>query len=157
MEPVTMISAGLGIIKGLKSILPFFGEKSKKVAEAIDTIDEAVGEVRGGNMPPETRLELEKALIGREISLAEIEAGLIETINATMLGEAKSEHFLQYAWWPFWGFCGGLTFFCSYFVLPLIGKAVPAIPYEAWGVMAAILGVASWGRNRLKEKKAGGK
>lgn len=153
MDPITILTVGAGLIKGLKKIAPMLGPRGKKIAESVGIISDVIDDAKEGNLPPEVKTELEKAVMDHESDMAKIEAERLKTVNLTMQQEAQSEKWWQSAWRPFWGFAGGITFFGSYFFLPLMGKGVPEIPYEAWGVMAAILGVASWGRNKFKEKQ----
>ena len=70
MDPITMISAGFGIVKAIKSIVPFFGDKGAKVAEAIDTIEGAVADVKEKRISPEGRAELAIATTNRDVQLA---------------------------------------------------------------------------------------
>lgn len=82
MDPITLVTAGVGVVKGLKAILPFFGSKSQKVAEAIDVIDEAVGDVKAGKLPPEAQVELKKLDVDELRILASDQADARSTIRA---------------------------------------------------------------------------
>lgn len=78
----------------------------------------------------------------------------IQAVNATMQAEAKSDHWPTFTWRPFIGFIFGITFFGVYFLLPVMGKPVPAVPYEAWVAIGGVLGVASWFRGKMQADPA---
>ena len=172
MDPITLITAGAGVVRGLKAILPFFGDKAKKVSEAIDVLDDAAGEISKKPLPPEARLELEKAWADRDVRLEEVDLGKLEIIGETMQVESQSEHWPQYSWRPFWGFASGSAFFaiCIFFcflawraITKMDAAAMAMIPQlvtsfvPLFAIAGSVLGIATWGRNRLKEKQAGGK
>jgi len=99
------------------------------------------------------KLELDnKALLQQQTLTAETMR--IQSVNKTMQAESKSEHWMQWAWRPFIGFIFGITFMGVYFALPLLKLASPAIPSEAWMMMGAVLGVASWHRGIEKTERA---
>jgi hypothetical protein len=92
----------------------------------------------------------------------------IQAVNATMQVEAKSEHWVQYSWRPFWGFVSALAFLAlTLFVCFLTYKAIAEGETDAFvmipqligsftmlfGVPAAILGVASWHRGKEKRER----
>lgn len=86
MEPISMITAGLGIVKGIKAIIPFFGDKGQKVAEAIDTVEDAIADVNGGKLPPEAKLELAKATMSRDVQMAAQEVQKIQMVYDDQAG-----------------------------------------------------------------------
>ncbi|MBL1319609.1 MAG: hypothetical protein JKY80_02010 [Mariprofundaceae bacterium] len=99
------------------------------------------------------KLELDnKALLQKQMLAAE--TGRIQSINKTMQDESKSEHWAQWMWRPFVGFIFGITFIGVYFILPLAKIEVPLIPSEAWMMIGAVLGVASWHRGAAKVEQA---
>jgi len=99
------------------------------------------------------KLELDnKALLQQQLLTAE--TARIQSVNKTMQAESASEHFMQFAWRPFIGFIFGITFIGCYFVLPLARIPVPVIPSEAWMMIGAVLGVASWHRGAAKVEQA---
>lgn len=90
---------------------------------------------------------------------------LAKTVNATIQAEAKSEHWLQWAWRPIWGiiaavafgFVCAMTCFLAYKAVMLHDSAamtmIPAFISSMtllFGVPGAILGITAWGRNQLK-------
>lgn len=101
-------------------------------------------------IPAETAVELQRIAALLEEGQNKVEAASIESVNATMREEAKSEHWAQWMWRPFNGFIFGVTFFGNYFILPLLKIEGPSIPAEAWLMLGAILGVASWHRGVSK-------
>lgn len=111
---------------------------------------------------PQLMIELQRLAVEREIGLARAEAEKakadterIKAVNATMNAESKSEKWPQYAWRPFNGFLFGLSIVLIYFVLPLTGKMIPAVPHEIWIGWGAVLGVTTWDRGKEKRTKAG--
>ena len=104
---------------------------------------------------PNLFLQVQSRAMEHEEKMADIEAKKLESVNQTMREESKSEHWPQYSWRPFNGFSFPPVIFCIYFILPLLGKTVPDVPYWIWAGWLSILGVATWGRNQLKRTKAG--
>jgi hypothetical protein len=66
------------------------------------------------------------------------------------------ERWPQYSWRPWCGLWFPVAVILIYFVLPVQGKAVPAVPTIVWIGWLAILGVSVLGRNKEKVIKAGG-
>ena len=81
----------------------------------------------------------------------------LETVNVAMRDEGKNEHWSQWSWRPYNGFMFGTTFFCIYFLLPILEKPVPEIDISTWVIWGSVLGVTAWGRNTLKQVQAGNK
>lgn len=96
-------------------------------------------------------------------ALGELQADTerLATVNATMQGEGKSEHWPQYSWRPYWGFISATAFgVVCVFVCVLAHKAIFSNQPEAlamipqlvgaftmlFGVPGAILGIAAWHR-----------
>lgn len=104
---------------------------------------------------PAMYLQLETLAAEKEVRLAEIAAGNLRTVNETMREEAKSEHWPQFSWRPFNGFCFPLAVILVYFVLPMAGKTVPDVPQWVWAGWLSILGVATWDRGKAKRAAAG--
>jgi hypothetical protein len=104
---------------------------------------------------PALFIELQKAAMAHEVSLAQIEAAKLESVNTTMREETKSEHWPQYSWRPFNGFSFPLAILLIYFVLPIANKPVPDVPYWVWAGWLSILGVATWDRGKEKRAKTG--
>lgn len=104
---------------------------------------------------PALMVQLQEKAMDHEAKLAEIEARKLESVNATMREEAKSEKWPQYTWRPFNGFTFPLAVLLIYFVLPVAGKTVPDVPQWVWAGWLSILGVATWDRGKEKRAKAG--
>ncbi len=96
------------------------------------------------------QVELHGLLVQAEAHRLAAESAQIASVNATMQAEAQSSHWPTYTWRPYCGFVFGTTFFGVYFVLPLLKLPVPAVPFEAWASLGAILGVASWFRGKAQ-------
>jgi len=107
---------------------------------------------------PEAAIKLAKieseneALLQQQLLAAE--TSRIVAVNTTMQSESDSEHWMQWSWRPFVGYVFAVSFFGVYFFLPLINRTVPTIPAEAWMMIGAVLGVASWHRGATKLEKA---
>ena len=95
------------------------------------------------------------------------DADIIDDVNKTMQVEATSEHWVQYAWRPFWGFISAIAFFyvcvlCGLLSWKAVGSnntnAMNMIPQIItnfsllFSIPAAILGIASWQRGIAKIK-----
>jgi len=104
---------------------------------------------------PKLYVELQTRAMEQEVSLAQIEAAKLATVNATMQAESKSERWPQYSWRPANGFAYPLAVILIYFLLPLLGKAVPDVPQWIWVGWLSILGVAVWDRGKEKRAQAG--
>ena len=115
-------------------------------------------------IPPEIAVQLEEIAA----KLEEGQISLAVAVNTTMQAEAKSEHWPQYSWRPFWGFISAIAFLfvvvlCCYLAYKgvLMGKpeALTMIPQLVFafaglfGIAGAILGVASWHRGAQKRGK----
>ncbi len=73
--------------------------------------------------------------------LLHAETARLKSINKTMVAEAKSEHWPQYSWRPFWGFASGLAFLAvSILVCFLAYKAVLSGNMGAMSMVPALLG-----------------
>jgi hypothetical protein len=98
------------------------------------------------------------------------EMKLAEEVNETMRAEAKSEHWPQWSWRPYWGFISGTAFLvvcvlvCNLAYQAVLGgkpEAMAMIPQvisamaTLFAIPGAILGVASWHRGKKqREQKA---
>ncbi len=104
---------------------------------------------------PSLYIDLQKRAMEHEERLADIEARKLETVNVTMREEGKSEHWPQYVWRPFNGFCFPVAVILIYFILPICAKSVPTVPEWVWVGWLTILGVATWDRGKEKRAAAG--
>ncbi len=174
------------IVKGISPILgtalggPAGGAALAAISNAVlgkrdGTEAEVAAAVAGGN--PDTYLQLRRAehdflvkMKEQDVKLEEIYSGDVVQVNQTMREEAKSEHWLQYAWRPIWGLVSAAAFFvvCCFVgylsYLAVSGKdpaAINMIPGLVssfallFGIPGAILGVASWHRGMMKREKNG--
>lgn len=79
----------------------------------------------------------------------------LETVNQTMREEAKSEHWMVWAWRPTLGFTLAAVIVNNYIICPLMHTPPIVMPGEVWNTLLVILGAASVGRgftNWQKEK-----
>ena len=118
-------------------VLLGFGEAVKDAVGAFKADPTKVAELSA---------TLEKASI-------DFQSSVLASVNATMQAEAKSEHWMQWAWRPCFGFTGAGILVNNYILLPYFAKlgVVPiAIPSETWLMIAAVLGVSAYVRGRDK-------
>ena len=103
--------------------------------------------------------QLQQLTVSAENNRLIASTAAIVAVNATMQGEAKSDHWPTYAWRPFVGFCFGIAWLGVYLVLPILRGYVPAIvqpviPSEAWMAIGGVLGIASWFRGKMQSDPA---
>lgn len=133
-----LISGGLsGIAEAAGSIISKFKADPTKVIEAEAEIQ---------------KLKIQAAQESERLAvqLEDVYAKELETVNATMRDEAKSEHFMQWAWRPFIGFTFSAILINNYILLPYFhkwGMEVIQVPGDVWSAILVILGVASAGRS----------
>lgn len=102
--------------------------------------------------------DIRKAELTHEEKIAEINAGELNTVNATMQAESKSEHWIQWFWRPFVGLIFAFILINNYIILPYVHSAVLLpIPSEVWTAILVILGAASAGRSWEKVTKINAK
>lgn len=95
---------------------------------------------------PKAEAEAMSALLAAQAKFAEVEAQLMESVNATMREEAKSEHWMQWSWRPTVGFTFSGVILNNYVLLPYLspyGLQPLTIPGEVWSTMLIVLGVAA--------------
>ena len=139
----------IGIDAILKGV---FGDRGL-VGGVVDTL-----KTTGVIKDPEMELKIMQSLQDFEIKLREFAAKEIESVNATMREEAKSEHWIQYSWRPSIGFTFIAVILNNYILLPYakalgLGVQVLDIPVEIWSAMLVILGVAAGTRGLQKWQK----
>ncbi len=126
---------------------PFSDAAQGAVKGFGEAIKDAVGAFKAD---PTKVVELEVAL---QKARMEFESTTMVAVNATMQAEAKSEHWMQWAWRPTFGFTGAAILINNYILLPYFAKlgVVPiVVPAEVWMMIAAVLGVAAYVRGRDK-------
>ena len=132
-----LISSALGV-----------GNTPSEVSQALLTNPDAAIKLK--EIESKRQVDLQTILMQAEGNRLSADTAAIQSVNATMQSEAKSEHWAQWAWRPFNGFVFGSMFFGVYFILPLLKMPVPVVPTEAWMAIGAVLGVASWFRGKEK-------
>ena len=160
-------AAGMGVATVANMVASFIGVEAtpEKVMEAITQDSQKLLEVK--ILETQHRTELIRIQSKLEEQRIVQETQRIMTINETMRAEAKSEHWPQWFWRPFWGLSSGTAFLvvcifvCYLGYQAIIAKdanAMGMIPLvigsftTLFGVPAAILGIAAW--HRGKEKRA---
>lgn len=118
------------------------------VSKVLTTNPDAAVKLR--QIEAERSVKLQELLVAAEQNRLTAETSQIQAVNATMQAESKADHWPTYTWRPFVGFVFGVTFFGTYFMLPLLKLPVPVVPFEAWACIGAVLGVASWYRGKMQ-------
>jgi Holin of 3TMs, for gene-transfer release len=141
----------------------FFSSGIEGAAKGIGSLAKDLRSAITGEAPidSETQLKLEQIAV----QLEQVEQQLPLAVNQTMQAEAKSEHWPQYSWRPFWGFISGLAFafvvgLCCYLGYQAVGggqpEALAMIPQlvssfaALFAIPGAILGVSAWHRGKEK-------
>jgi roadblock/LC7 domain-containing protein len=118
---------------------------------AVEGLGSAVAKAVGAFKADPTKLvEFEAAI---QQATLKFQADTIIAVNTTMQAEAKSEHWMQWAWRPTFGFTACAILVNNYILLPYLvhfGVVVINIPSEVWLMIMAVLGVAAWTRGRDK-------
>jgi len=102
---------------------------------------------------PEAEAKAMSALLSAQGEFAKAEKEMMESVNATMREEAKSEHWAQWLWRPCVGFTFCATIINNYILLPYFhayGMQPITIPGELWSAMLVVLGVAAGTRGLEK-------
>lgn len=115
-----------------------------------NTVGKIVGKVVDKYLPASMD-EKEKAEMLLEMEKLVLEEGKIlqaemETINATMREEAKSDKFIVYAWRPLVGFCFVALIVNNFILIPyfaVYGLQPIIIPDGIWSAMLVVLGVSA--------------
>jgi len=125
-----------------------------------NTVGKVVGKLADKYLPAsmsegeKEQFKLEAAKLA--IEEAKVQTSTIESINATMREEAKSEHWIQYSWRPTIGFTFAGVIINNYVLLPYfisLGLKPLDIPEGIWSAMLVVLGVSSATRGLEKWQK----
>jgi len=115
---------------------PFSDAAQGAVKGMGEAIEKAVGAFKAN---PTQVVELQAAV---EQAALQFQSATLASVNATMQAEAKSEHWMQWAWRPCFGFTGAGILINNYILLPYFAKlgVVPiVVPAEVWMMIAAVL------------------
>ncbi|MGH9404393.1 MAG: 3TM-type holin [Terriglobia bacterium] len=115
-------------------------------------------------MTPEQKAQLQLALDQNQIELAKLDEQydqqITASVNASIQAEAKSGHFLQWAWRPLFGLTGAAVLAINYVLIPLFGGHFGLRPIEmptsAWDTILAVVGVSAASRGYEKIVRAQG-
>lgn len=141
----------------------FLGSGIEGAAKGVGTLAKNLREAITGEeiQTDETRYKLEEIASNLELG----EQALANAVNVTMQAEAKSEHWPQWSWRPFWGFSSALAFICVAGLCCLLAytavvggkpEAMAMIPQLVgaftglFAIPGAILGVTAWHRGKEK-------
>ena len=177
--PLPLIPLALSLAPYVPKLIGWLaGEKAEETAEKVVGIAQ---NITGFNDPVQA-VEAVKANAEYQVKFQELGNELtlglereytqqMAIVNQTMQVEAKSEHWPQWFWRPYWGMISGTAFLVvCIFVCVLAYEAINAkdltminnIPLiiaaftTLFGIPGAILGITAWGRNKLKEKTMNG-
>jgi hypothetical protein len=127
-----LFSGGVeGALKGVKDLIGTFKISAEERAKIQQHIDDNAHEV-------------EKWVHEQKVAELDAQVKTLETVNATMREEAKSEHWAQWLWRPVVGFTFSAILVNNFIVLPYVVQAKRIdIPPDAWLAMLTILGAAS--------------
>lgn len=134
---------------------PLGGEIADKVAGALgvsatpDAVSQALktdpdAAVKLAKLAQEQAIQLATLAAQTAEAEAESRSSVIESVNKTIRSEAVGASWLQRNAQPICKLSSVGCIVGIYFVLPLAHVAVPAVPADAWIMIGAILGVASW-------------
>lgn len=124
-----------------------------------DTVGKVVGNLTDHYLPP-SMTEAERAQFAQkaqELALEEIKLAQqsMSSVNTTMQAEAKSEHWMQWAWRPTVGFTFAFVILNNYILIPYFYWLKPVdIPMGVWNDMLIVLGVAAGTRGIQKIQEA---
>jgi len=142
-------------------------EKVVDIAKTVTGFQDPQQAVEAIKQDPELQLKFQQQANEYALGLEREFTKQMAVINQTMQTEAKSEHWPQWFWRPYWGMISGTAFgFVCALVCMLAWRAVSKSDQNAigmiplligaftalFGIPGAILGVTAWGRNKLKEK-----
>ena len=87
----------------------------------------------------------------------DVELAGIQSVNATMQAEAKSEHWAQWLWRPIIGFTFAAILVNNYILLPYMQRWITPLPIpdSIWTAMLVILGASAAGRSFEKWQRNG--
>jgi hypothetical protein len=130
----------------------FFGEEARGAVEGfVSGVEKVIARFKAD---PTKILELESGIAQETIKF---QTSVIQSVNATMQAEARSEHWAQWLWRPCFGFTACAVLINNYVLLPYLkpfGVQVIEIPSEVWIMIMAVLGVAAWTRGQEKIQRA---
>lgn len=166
MDPITI---ALGLAKFVPDILGYITGSDKAENNAKKIVDiatsvagiapdsaytpEQLGNIlRANGKLAELKSQLDLAKLNGELELARIDSTNLQAVNITMQAEGRTEHWAQWGWRPYIGFSFG-TYLNALWVLPLFNKVAPPLSTDIIMLIASVLGVASIGRDWLKNKK----
>ena len=124
-----------------------FGQKG--IAGGVMDVLKESGVIKA-KLTPEEQAQIEQNIRQWELDKMDKDNAVIQAVNQTMQSEAKSEHWLQWAWRPIFGLtaCGILIW--NYIAAPLFHYPILVIPNDVWTMLLAVLGIAAGTRGYEK-------
>ncbi len=144
MDPVSLV---LGLAEFIPSVIGWFsdddGENEKKangildIAKKVTGITDSTGAMTALKNRPELIVQFKESVLNFQLKMEQENSKQIESVNKTMRAEAKSEHWMQWAWRPFNGFAFGITIILGYIVPALVNIWLAAGNYTIEVITAA--------------------
>ena len=132
-----------------------FNPFSDAAQGAVKGFGEAIKDAVGAFKADPTQVaQLEQAVV---LASLNVQTSMLQAVNSTMQSEAKSEHWMQWAWRPMFGFTGAGILINNYILVPYMiqfGVVALPVPMEVWMMLMAVLGVAAWTRGQEKIEEA---
>lgn len=153
------------LIAGVLGVEPSPGAVEKALAVNPDAA------VKLAEIESRERVSLETLVVRQCEAELTAETQRLQAVNATMQAESKSEHWMQYAWRPFWGFVSASAFLAVCIFVCILGyraitkadaSSINMIPQligaftALFAVPGAILGVSAWHRGKQKREQLTG-
>lgn len=132
------------------------------VSDPISAILTTADKVLSAVLPDKAQKDAASAQLAQMVVTGEIQQQAqelsasmqtIQSVNATMQAESKSEHWLQWAWRPLCGLTLAVMVFNNYVLLPYLGVygvKVIDIPDKVWQTLLAVVGVSALTRGAEK-------
>ena len=129
---------------GFNNMIPIIGDvlKNSLGVVASKLMDKYLPKSMDEKEKAEMLLEMEKLVLEE----GKVLQAQMETINATMREEAKSDKFIVYAWRPLVGFCFVALIGNNFILMPyfaVYGLQPIIIPDGIWSAMLVVLGVSA--------------
>jgi len=175
--PIPLIPLAMSLAQFAPKLVGWLaGDKAENTAETVIDIAKSVTGYQDPQQAadaiiqnPELRIKFQEQATQLELGLEREYTERLAIVNQTMQAEAKSEHWPQWIWRPLWGIISAVAFLVVCIFVCYLGyraisgkdpQAIGMIPLligaftTLFGIPGAILGIAAWGRNKLKERKS---
>ena len=174
--PLPLLPLAMSLAQYAPKLIGWFsGDKAEGTAEKVVDIAKTITGFQDPQQAvdaiaknPELQIKFQEQANQFELGLEREYTERMAIVNQTMQAEAKSEHWPQWFWRPYWGLISGTAFgFICVLICMLAWRAISKADQNAigmiplligaftalFGIPGAILGISAWGRNKLKEKR----